>query len=306
MSASASHDTKRGEDVRARLMLLSEIPERWGKAVRRWMHHNQRYRSLHFPDPATEYLIYQTLVGAWPIDSTRLCHYMEKAVREAKKHTSWIRPRADYESAVHDFVTGILGDEEFCADLREFLAPLESAAWTNGLAQTLLKCTAPGVPDIYQGAELWEHSLVDPDNRRPVDFETRAALLAELPTLGCEQIMARAPQGLPKLWLIHQALQLRQRCPHAFGAKGDYSPLEATGSKADHVIAFLRGESILTLVPRLVIGLDGDWGNTRIRVPPGQWYNLLTGDTMNGGDVAVSRILSRFPVALLVQEESGS
>lgn len=305
MLATATHDTKRGEDVRARLMLLSEVPEQWGEAVHRWMHHNRRHRRGDFPEPATEYLIYQTLVGAWPIDCTRLCHYMEKAVREAKKHTSWTRPQADYESAVRDFVSGVLGDQAFCADLEAFLAPLESAGRTNSLAQTLLKCTTPGVPDIYQGTELWEHSLVDPDNRRPVDFEARAALLKELAGLDCEQIMARADQGLPKLWLIHQALHLRRRCPRAFGAKGDYSPLEAAGSKADHAIAFLRGDSAITLVPRLVIGLGDDWGDTRIQIPAGHWYNLLTGETVNGGVIPIAGILARFPVALLSREEPG-
>lgn len=303
MLATATHDTKRGEDVRARLMLLSEISEHWGAAVRRWMHRNQRHRRQDLLDPATEYLIYQTLVGTWPIDKSRMCSYMEKAVREAKQHTSWIRPHADYESTVHDFVTGILGDDVFCADLEDFLAPLQRAGQINGLSQTLLKCTAPGVPDIYQGTELWEHSLVDPDNRRPVDFEARTALLRELPDLDCDQIMARAHQGLPKLWVIHQALQLRRRMPETFGAEGTYSPLEAVGSKAEHVVAFSRGNSALTLVPRLIIGLDDNWGDTSIQVPAGHWHNLLTGESVNGGDVAIATILARFPVALLSREE---
>jgi len=303
MLATATHDTKRSEDVRARLMLLSEIPVQWGEAVHRWMHHNRRHRRQGLPDPAIEYLIYQTLVGAWPISTSRMCLYMEKAVREAKKHTSWTCPQADYESAVQDFVESILADKAFCTDLEDFLAPLQSAGRINSLAQTLLKCTAPGVPDIYQGTELWEHSLVDPDNRRPVDFETRTALLSELPDLDCEQIMARTDVGLPKLWLVHQALHLRHRCPQAFGANGEYTPIEATGSKANHVIAFLRGNNALTLVPRLVIGLGNDWDSTHIRVPAGHWRNLLTGETVEGGSVPVARLLARFPVALLSQAE---
>ena len=306
MLATATHDAKRGEDVRARLMLLSEIPERWGAAVHRWTYHNRRHRRQGLPDPATEYLIYQTLMGAWPIDSVRMGHYVEKAVREAKKHTSWTHPQADYEAAVQDFVAGILGDEDFCADLEQFLAPLESAGRINSLAQTLLKCTAPGVPDIYQGAELWEHSLTDPDNRRPVDFDARASLLAELPNLDCEQIMARAHQGLPKLWLIRQALHLRRNHPQAFGANGDYKAIAGAGSKASHVIAFLRGNSALIIVPRLVIGLGEDWDDTHIQVPGGHWHNLLTGETLEGGNLPVARLLTRFPVALLSREEPES
>ncbi|TVP53799.1 MAG: malto-oligosyltrehalose synthase [Halomonadaceae bacterium] len=306
MLATATHDTKRGEDVRARLMVLSEIPEQWGEVVLRWMDHNRRYHRQDVPDPATEYLIYQTLAGAWPIDSARMGHYMEKALREAKQHSSWTQPQGDYEAAVQDFVAGILADAAFCADLEEFLAPLETAGQSNSLAQTLLKCTAPGVPDIYQGSELWEHSLVDPDNRRPVDFELRTALLAQLPELDCEQIIARAHQGLTKLWLIHQALHLRRRCAQAFGAGGDYSPLEAVGSKADHVIAFLRGNRVLTLVPRLVISLGGDWGDTHIQIPTGRWHSPLTGETLEGGCLPIARLLSRFPVALLEREAAQS
>ena len=167
----------------------------------------------------------------------------------------------------------------------------------NSLALTLLKLASPGVPDIYQGAELWDFSLVDPDNRRPVDFDLRRRLLAELEGMPPEQVMARIMEGLPKLWLIRQALRLRRQTPDL--RDGGYSRLAAEGERATHVVAFLRGESVAAIVPRLALGLGGRWADTRIRLNPGAWRNVLTGEDHAGGDVRVADLLRRFPVALL-------
>jgi (1->4)-alpha-D-glucan 1-alpha-D-glucosylmutase len=301
--ATSTHDTKRSEDVRARLLLLSEMPDKWTAAVHHWMERNAVYRSDGLPDPTTEYLLYQTLVGAWPIDAQRMGDYMEKAVREAKLHTSWTQPNEAYEAAVRDFVNAVLEDEGFLADLEDFVKPLVTPGRINGLSQTLLKLTTPGVPDIYQGAELWDLSLVDPDNRRPVDFTVRERLLAELEGLSTAEILARSDEGLPKLWVICQALRLRRDHPDWLGPEGQYRPLHLTGGKATHGVAFLRGEGVAVLVPRLVHALGGDWGDAMLHLPTGHWRNVLTEEAVDGGEVSVAHLLVRFPVALLVREE---
>ncbi|MGM0553695.1 MAG: malto-oligosyltrehalose synthase [Pseudomonadota bacterium] len=304
MLATSTHDTKRSEDVRARLLLLSEMPEAWARSVHRWVRHNAPHRTDGWPDPATEYLYYQTLVGAWPIEVERMTAYMEKAAREAKQHTSWTHPQEDYEQALRDFVAGTLDDPGFHESLDSFLQPLVGPGRTNSLAQTLIKLTAPGIPDIYQGSELWDLSLVDPDNRRPVDFDTRTRLLEELAQLSPTQINARADEGLPKQWVVHQALALRRRHPEWFRPDAACTPLRASGERAGHAVAYLRGEGVLVLVPRLVLGLAGDWCGTRLAVPPGTWHNRLSGATLQGGDYPVAEILDVFPVALLEREEA--
>ncbi|MEY6432199.1 malto-oligosyltrehalose synthase [Thioalkalicoccus limnaeus] len=305
MLASSTHDTKRSEDVRARLLLLSEIPQVWTTTVREWMRRHARHRSSEGPDPATEYLLYQTLVGAWPIDSERVTTYLEKAIREAKVHTSWTQPDPAYEQAVLDFALGLLGNRDFRQAIDAFVTPLVHPGRVNSLAQTLIKCTAPGVPDLYQGTELWDLSLVDPDNRRPVDFEQRHHLLAELDTLSPTEILARSDDGLPKLWIIREALALRRRRPEMFGPNGAYQPLAAAGAKAEHAVAYLRGAGVLILVPRLVIGLGDDWQDTRLPLPPGRWQNRFTGALLNGGSTPVADLLAPFPVALLEQMEEA-
>ncbi|HEX7184673.1 MAG TPA: malto-oligosyltrehalose synthase [Thermoanaerobaculia bacterium] len=303
MTATSTHDTKRSEDVRVRIHLLSEIPERWGGAVRRWLERNERYRTDGFPDRNLEYLLYQTLVGAWPISADRLLAYLEKAAREAKAYTSWTRTDAGYEEAVKRFVEGLFGDEEFMADLEAFVAPLVAPGRIASLAQTLIRLTAPGVPDTYQGSELWDLSLVDPDNRRPVDYELRRRLLDELKTgLSAEEILARADDGLPKLWVVRQALHLRRRLPEAFGPEGAYWPLRAHGPRADHAVAFMRGDAVIAVAPRLVIGLGGDWGETVLDLPEGTWRNELTGEDVPGGERCLAGLLGRFPAALLARK----
>jgi (1->4)-alpha-D-glucan 1-alpha-D-glucosylmutase len=301
--ATSTHDTKRSEDVRARLLLLSEMPDRWTAVVHHWMERNAVYRSDGLPDPATEYLLYQALVGAWPIDAERMGGYMEKAVREAKVHTSWTQPNDSYEQAVRDFLNAALKDRDFRAELEAFVKPLVTPGRINGLSQTLLKLTAPGVPDIYQGAELWNLSLVDPDNRRPVDFALRERLLTELEGLSAAEILSRSDEGLPKLWVIRQALHLRRDHADWLGPQGEYRPLHLTGGKAGHGVAFLRGEGVAVLVPRLVHALGGDWGDTVLHLPPGHWRNMLTEEAVDGGEAPVASLLGSFPVALLVREE---
>lgn len=305
MVTTSTHDTKRSEDVRARLNLLSEIPAQWCEAVWRWSAHNAQHRRNGWPDRNTEYLLYQTLVGAWPIEVERVCRYMEKAAREAKTHTSWTAPNAAYEQALRSFVEAILADNVFLDDLAAFVAPLVEPGRITSLAQTLLKLTVPGVPDIYQGTELWDHSLVDPDNRRPVDFARRRALLAELDGASPETIWARLDDGLPKLWVIRQALHLRRRRPALFRWRGGYEPLFAMGPQAERVVAFCRGGAAITVVPRLVLTL-GEWKRTTVALPPGRWRNLLTGEEWDGGTIALARLLRRFPVALLEAVEPGA
>jgi (1->4)-alpha-D-glucan 1-alpha-D-glucosylmutase len=298
--ASTTHDTKRSEDVRARLALLSEIPEWWADAVRRWADHNDRHRHGEAPDRNTEYLFYQTLVGAWPIDLTRTTAYMEKAVREAKVYTSWLMQNESYESNLGHFIKAVLKDETFRADLEGFVSDLVAPGRVNSLAQTLIKLTAPGVPDIYQGTELWDLSLVDPDNRRPVDFSLRRRLLNESVRLSPEELLARMDEGLPKLWIIRQTLHLRQRHPELFGPEAQYRPLYAWGAKDDHVVAFLRGERVIAVAPRFVMRLGADWMDTMLELPSGQWHNILTGDEVAGGAVLLRNLLARFPVGLWV------
>jgi (1->4)-alpha-D-glucan 1-alpha-D-glucosylmutase len=302
MLTTSTHDTKRSEDVRARIGLLSEIPTRWGEAVRRWSARNERLRMGDYPDRNAEYLLYQTLVGAWPIDEQRLTQYMLKATREAKQRTTWTTPNAEYESALQGFIAGALADEEFVNDLRAFVDSIAAAGWMTSLAQTLLKLTAPGVPDIYQGCDLWDLSLVDPDNRRPVDYDLRKRLIGELEGRSPEDIWARREEGLPKLWLIQRALAVRREHAAAFGARGTYEPLTAQGAKAAHVVAFVRGGAVVSIAPRLVVGLGDDWGDTALDLPAGRWRDALSDEPHAGGALALGEALRRFPVALLVRE----
>jgi (1->4)-alpha-D-glucan 1-alpha-D-glucosylmutase len=239
-------------------------------------------------------------VGAWPISAERLTAYMEKAAREAKAHTSWTRNNAEYEEALRGFVEAVLGDAEFVADLEGFVADLVGPGRINSLSQTLLKLAAPGVPDFYQGTEVWDLSLVDPDNRRPVDYELRRRLLADLKGgMTPEEILARMDEGLPKLWLIHRGLQLRRQLPEAFG--GDCEPLRVSGPRADHAAAFLRGGAVAAVAPRLLLRLGGDWGETTLELPAGTWRNELTGEEVEGGPQPLAGLLARFPVALLAR-----
>lgn len=302
MLATSTHDTKRSEDVRARLALLSEIPTEWAVAVRRWSELNEKHRLDGYPDRNAEYLFYQTLVGAWPLSVDRALACMVKSSREAKQYTNWTEPNVAYDEALKHFVTATMQDGKFMADLEKFVARLIEPGQINSLAQTLIKLTAPGVPDIYQGTELWDLSLVDPDNRRPVDFSRRERLLAELRNLSAEQVWQRRDEGLPKLWLIQKTLAVRVRKPDFFERK--YEPLFARGTKANHVVAFSRGGGALTITPRFFLELKLDWAETTMELPPGKWRNEITDESFSG-KTFIASLLKQFPVALLVKTAEG-
>jgi (1->4)-alpha-D-glucan 1-alpha-D-glucosylmutase len=300
MTTLGTHDTKRSDDVRARMLVLSEIPDAFAEAVRRWNGQNAKFRNDQI-DTGTEWFLYQTLVGAWPISAERLREYMQKAMREAKVRTSWVANNAEYEKALSGYIDAILADQHFVGELTEFVEGIAEAGRINSLAQTLLKYTAPGVPDMYQGGELWDFSLVDPDNRRPVDYARRVALLKEMQSLKVAQVLERGDDGLPKLWVVHKALQLRKEHPEWFGAEAEYVSVTADGSRRDRVIAYRRGAQVLTVAPRWSHAAES-WGETAIEVPAGRWTNRLTGEEVAGGRVLVRDLLKDFPVALLSRE----
>lgn len=299
--ATSTHDTKRSEDVRARLAVLSEIPEQWGTAVDRWTQMNERHRPPGFDDRNMEYLLYQTLVGAWPLSSERAVAYMNKAAKEAKEHTSWIAPDETYDTALTSFVEAVVDDRAFIAEVEDFVAPLVEPGRIVSLAQTLLKITSPGIPDFYQGSEVWDLSLVDPDNRRPVDYEARRRLLAEVKTMSADEAWATAHTGAPKMFLIHRALKALGRFPQPFEGDDGYLPVEVDGSRSDHVVAYMRGGAVVVIVPRLVMSLGSQWDDTSIALPWGRWTDVFTDAAIE--QVAVLRdVLGRFPVAMLVKE----
>jgi (1->4)-alpha-D-glucan 1-alpha-D-glucosylmutase len=303
MNTLSTHDTKRSDDVRARLAVLTEVPGRWRAAINRWARRNQRFKTGTFPDRNTEYFLYQTLVGAWPIETCRVTAYMEKAAREAKQQTSWTQQNKDFEQALKAFIERILDSPEFIAELEQFIAQVLLPGRINSLAQTLIKCAAPGVPDIYQGSELWDLRLVDPDNRGPIDFEMRRAMLAEVQAgLGVEEIMARMDSGLPKLWVIYKALHVRRDHPEWFSERSTYAPLFANGSKREHLIAFCRSDSVAVLAPRWNLRLGGGFSTTTVELPSGRWTNVLSSEDVSGGTTRVQQLFRRFPVALLVRE----
>jgi (1->4)-alpha-D-glucan 1-alpha-D-glucosylmutase len=303
MTTLSTHDTKRADDVRARLATITEMPGRWKTAVSRWSRMNAPFRTGKFPDRNTEYFLYQTLIGAWPITRSRLIPYMEKATREAKQQTSWTQQNKEFEDAMRTFIERILDSQVFVSELEDFVGRVLYSGRINSLAQTLVKYTAPGVPDTYQGSELWDLSLVDPDNRRPVDYDLRRAMLADLQTgMSVEEIMDRMNSGLSKLFVAHTALRLRRERPEWFGADAAYAPLSAEGSKSDHLVGYLRGDSVAVFVPRWPLKLGGGWSSTTVKLPPGRWVNLFTREPAMGGQVRVQTLLQRFPVALLARE----
>ncbi len=262
MLATATHDHKRGEDVRARLAVLSEIPAEWERVIRHWFVLNaphRRHGDGPMPSPGDEAMLYQMIVGAWPADAENLRDYPErladwqlKALREAKLATDWEAPDLDYEDAARSFLYSIMADGGFIAEVSAFARRIGPAGAVNGLAQTLLKLTVPGVPDVYQGAEFWDQSMVDPDNRRPVDFARRIdALTADAPPVA---LAAHWQDGRVKQAVIRRALAMRREVPDLF-ARGEYRPVEVTGRLAAHVVAFARSRAdahCVVVVPRLV------------------------------------------------------
>jgi len=308
MLAASTHDTKRGEDVRARLAVLTEIPHRWRTVVAELRDLAAAGRSKAGPDGHAEYLALQTIVGAWPIDVDRLIAFLVKALREAKLRTSWDRPDEAYETAVTSWAAAALADEAFRARVEAFVGEILRPGRVNGLAQTLLRLTAPGVPDLYQGSELWTLTLVDPDNRRPVDFAARERLLAEIEAgpPGIAHLVPAlddpADPGRPKVALIRAALAVRRRYPDAFGENARYRPLVAAGRRAAHVVAFARSDEVVTIVPRLTTRLGDGWGDTTLELPPGRWHDELSGRVPDtSGPLPVGDVLEAAPVALLTR-----
>ena len=309
MLGSSTHDTKRSEDVRARLAVLSELVSGWRMTLRRWSGMNESNISR-----SDEYHFYQALIGVWPGKvsgdlAERLKAYMLKAAREAKEHTSWINPDAEYEAALERFVARSLENKDFLEDLGNTVKRAAHLGLLVGLSQALVKVASPGVPDYYQGTELWDFSLVDPDNRRPVDYELRKKLLKS-----SDDLLKALPDGRAKMHVIRKGLEVRKKFPALFhGAK--YTPLYADAGREENVIAFALSEgarSVIAVAPRLFSRLvDGDdvaplgakaWGEARLPME-GEYVNALTGERheARGGHVGLAALLSTFPVALLVR-----
>ena len=337
MSATSTHDTKRGEDVRARINVLSEIPEEWEANVKAWRELNRRKKrrmgERAAPGRNDEYFLYQTLIGGYPFDEKdfprfveRMKEYTIKAIREAKVYTGWIEPDTRYEEGCTSFIDAILDssrENRFMEELLPFQRKVAHYGILNSLSQVLIKITSPGVPDFYQGSELWELSLVDPDNRRPVDYEHRKAFLETIRQNEgndrfIEKLLDTPRDGMIKMFLTHKALRARRRYSRHF-AEGSYLPLTVEGKWKEHIASFARNSGsvqTITVAPRFLTSLVEEgryplgssvWHDTRILLPqdgPARWRNVLTGKILetNGG-ILVGETLHDFPVALLVSEE---
>jgi len=345
MLATSTHDTKRSEDVRNRLDVISEMTYVWPSYVRRWMRLNARHKRTlgderTAPNANEEYFIYQTLAGAWPWRLTelwereeflaRMQQYMTKALSEAKVSLSWTNPNPAYVDAVHAFLRAILMPDErgreprFLATMEEILPALRTFGAVNSLAQVVLKVASPGVPDFYQGTEMWDLSLVDPDNRRPVDYDVRRDALAWLKEQAtsrgelavCREILEQMGDGRVKLWTIHRALQLRNRMADTF-RRGEYVPVAATNGMAEHVVAFTRGAKVLAVVPRFAytlmdgkvrLPLNGAWSRGELVVPDlagAALENVFTGQWVQvseDGRLPLKTVFDEFPVFLGARE----
>ncbi|MFQ3565731.1 MAG: malto-oligosyltrehalose synthase [Aggregatilineales bacterium] len=342
MLSTSTHDTKRSEDVRARINVLSEMPAEWDAAIQEWAAINAAAKTdvggLLAPSRNDEYLLYQTLVGAYPAHPdqladfpARITGYMHKVINEAKTYSNWVNPNAAYARAVEEFIASLWHNPAFHAAFTPFQRRVAYFGWLNSLTQTLLKLTAPGVPDIYQGCELWDLSLVDPDNRRPVDFKRRQLLLADLSARAAKDrralareltrsLTAHAQTGAIKLYLTMTVLNYRRKAEALF-RDGRYQPVETFGAKAGHAVAYLRVDeerAVLVVAPRLAYGLTSGriqpptgnsiWRNTALSLPDDlagrALHNLLTGETIAppaeapGWSLRLAELLSSFPVGL--------
>jgi (1->4)-alpha-D-glucan 1-alpha-D-glucosylmutase len=338
LNATSTHDSKRSEDARARLFVLSELPDEWSGLIARWhRRHGHASSEQPLPDVRDQLVTFQSFVAVWPVGSARVPrdvvkrvqNYAIKAAREAKRQTSWTDPDTGYERALTSFVSALARNQEFCDEMARFVHQIAPASAANGLAMTVLKCVAPGVPDFYQGTELWDHSLTDPDNRRPVDFLRRRSLLERLPDTGAtpakrraatRQLLARWSSGALKLYITREMLALRRTHRDLF-ATGAFEVLEVTGPQAEHVVAIARqhnGEWVLAIVARQTIDIAGagrfptgnaTWGTRNaLRVPataPSQFQDIFTGATLTSsrGRLDVGDSLAELPVAVLVGRE---
>lgn len=339
MLATSTHDTKRGEDTRARINVLSEIPHEWERAIYRWRRMNSRRKKQvdghHVPTSKNEYLFYQTLLGIWPLQhsetdpdlTTRLVDYMIKATREAKLMTSWVKINEEYEATLTQFIKDALDPKrsaKFLADFQLMADRIAIRGANNSISQVLAKLTAPGIPDFYQGTELWSFSLVDPDNRRPVDYELRAEILEEIiarqnDPAYLDELQHNWRDGRIKMLVTHKGLAFRRAYSHLY-QRGTYVPLDATGPAADNILAFAQTQPdkpwAITVVPRLLAkgNFPADrladhefWAETVIHLPensPTRWHNIFTGEDVQATDdtLTVASHLGTFPVALLVSQ----
>ncbi len=321
MLATSTHDTKRSEDVRARLAALSELPTEWAQALKRWETANRKFkRDLDgemAPDPNEEYLLYQILLGSWPLEPlaadsleqyvARIQAYMEKALHEAKVNSSWIEANENWDNAVKEFVGSVLQRQRFLRSFKPLAEKLAELGAMNSLAQVVLKLTVPGVPDIYQGNELWDLSLVDPDNRRPVDYAHRQATLAGLQTEQLEpgELLRNWKDGRIKLFVTHRLLTLRRDNPELF-QKGSYVPVSSHGKFGSSCVAFTRSvddQKLAVVVPCIAERVGAPpvgelWGDTTLELS-GSWENLLTGEHLSGTELRMQDVLRTFPVAVL-------
>jgi (1->4)-alpha-D-glucan 1-alpha-D-glucosylmutase len=343
MLATSTHDTKRSEDVRNRLNVLSELTYQWPSYVRRWQRMNAKYkRTLDdgrvAPNASEEYLIYQTIIGAWPWSMQsdeerssflgRMQEYMTKALSEAKVNLSWTSPNQAYVDAVNEFLKSILmpdgkgREPQFTQTLRELIPAVEIFGAVNSLAQLVLKVASPGVPDFYQGTEMWELNLVDPDNRRPVDYGLRRQALDDMlaqamksgPLSVCRDVLRTLSDGRIKLWTTHGSLAARNRMPEVF-QRGEYVPVTVTNGHKEHVLAFSRGGKAIAVVPRFAhtmmggktqLPLKDAWGDSELLLPDLKdvvLENIFSGELMRvgaNGRLEMRRVFAEFPVALLV------
>jgi (1->4)-alpha-D-glucan 1-alpha-D-glucosylmutase len=301
MTTLSTHDTKRQEDLRARLAALAESPDSWAREVSAWHHQAVRLATGQLPDPDTEYLLWQTLVGAWPLREDRLTGYLLKAMREAKTATSWMDPDVDYEGAVLGLAKAILASPDLSDRISAFVTWITPDANANALGAKLVQLTMPGVPDLYQGCELGGFSLVDPDNRGSVDFRRRQDMLAALDSAAADSSLDAG-----KLLICGRALRLRHDHPDWFA--GEYLPLTASGPASRHAVAFSRAGRAITVATRLPAGLrrSGGWRDTALRLPPGRWRDVLTGALHPGDHVPLADLTARLPVALLVRQGNGA
>ncbi|AXT85532.1 malto-oligosyltrehalose synthase [Aeromicrobium sp. A1-2] len=289
MTALTTHDTKRSEDTRARMAVLSEVAEDFSEIVTSWS------ERCGLDEPSLDLLAWQTLVGAWPISEERLADYLLKAARESKLRTTWTDPDNDLESAIAAWPARV--HAELGSELESFVERISAPGWSNSLSQKLVQVAGPGVPDVYQGTELWDFSLVDPDNRRPVDLDLRRELLSRFDEGLVPELDA---SGAVKMLLVRRALTLRRDRPELFIG---YRGLVAGGAAAEHVLAFSRSDDLVAVATRLPVGLErrGGWGDTTLVLADGEWTDVLTGASVDGGAVSVSALLRRYPIALLVR-----
>jgi (1->4)-alpha-D-glucan 1-alpha-D-glucosylmutase len=302
--ATSTHDTKRSEDVRARLAVISEIPERWRQAVTKWLELRQRLDLTASIDAPTEYFMWQNLVGSWPISEQRFQDYMLKAAREANLHSSWRQPDNDYEQNISQLIAGIFASPKITASLGEFVSSLEPAASINSLSQTLLKLTCPGVADIYQGCESYSYTLVDPDNRQPIDYKYLTELLTQQSQQGlsahdmCQDLTH--PQA--KLWLTSRILHLRRQRPELFASSAEYQPLECNPKDSQLALAYQRGRQLVVITPRFYHSLNDQQRHTKVHLKDeGRWQDIINDRTVEGREFRLDQLWKPFPACVLVK-----